>query len=286
MKTTLALTVFTMALIPAFGTSRTFAAYPETREYLLGDIDNFQYGGTGSVDDVYVDPDFWTLTLPHTYANGMEGFDDMSNNHGILFTFVFDLSAGEQVTAATLTVAMRAISSVDNDTIDLDMTARGDELARYDFSDLGWLPISTEGTSIRTIDLAEVYGCYDHPTVPDDLLPKLQDGKFNVMVHDDEAIDYATLTLEIMPEVIPGDANLDGSVDLQDFGILKANFGREDADWSMGDFTGNGAVGLQDFGLLKANFGTGGGTGGQAIPEPATLSLLATGGLALMRRKK
>jgi len=29
-------------------------AYPETREYLLGDIDGIHYDGPGSVDDVYV----------------------------------------------------------------------------------------------------------------------------------------------------------------------------------------------------------------------------------------
>ncbi|GAF91951.1 unnamed protein product, partial [marine sediment metagenome] len=34
------------------------ANYPETREYLLGDIDGFVYEGTGSEDDVYVDADW------------------------------------------------------------------------------------------------------------------------------------------------------------------------------------------------------------------------------------
>ncbi len=51
-----------------------------------------------------------------------------------------------------------------------------------------------------------------------------------------------------------GDANGDGRVDLTDFGILKANFGKG-SGWSQGDFDGNGRVDLTDFGLLKNAFG-------------------------------
>jgi len=191
-----------MVLLAMTSTQAIGATYPQTRTYMLGDIDDFYYDGTGSVDDVYIDPDFWTWSLPHTYANGIEGFDILSYDHGILFTFLFELAKWEQVENATLTVALRAISSVTNDRIDLEPTRgqRADTFFRYDFADLGWLPISSTGTTLRTIDLANALGCYDHPTVADNLLPLLQDGKFNVMVHDDEAIDYAKLTLEVSPE--------------------------------------------------------------------------------------
>ncbi|MCY2931688.1 MAG: hypothetical protein NTV86_19785, partial [Planctomycetota bacterium] len=61
--------------------------------------------------------------------------------------------------------------------------------------------------------------------------------------------------------VLDGDANLDGEVGPEDFGILKDNFGRESLpcdsheSWILGDFDGDGEVGPEDFGLLKDNFG-------------------------------
>jgi autotransporter-associated beta strand protein len=52
-----------------------------------------------------------------------------------------------------------------------------------------------------------------------------------------------------------GDANLDGSVNGTDFGILAANFGKSVSGWDQGDFNYNGTVNGSDFALLAANFG-------------------------------
>jgi len=55
----------------------------------------------------------------------------------------------------------------------------------------------------------------------------------------------------------PGDADGDGDVDLDDFVILKNNFGTTDgATCAEGDFDGDGDVDLDDFVLLKNAFGT------------------------------
>ncbi len=54
----------------------------------------------------------------------------------------------------------------------------------------------------------------------------------------------------------PGDADGDGDVDLDDFVILKNNFGTAaGATCAEGDFDGDGDVDLDDFVLLKNNFG-------------------------------
>ncbi|NLF32828.1 MAG: DUF1565 domain-containing protein [Planctomycetes bacterium] len=53
-----------------------------------------------------------------------------------------------------------------------------------------------------------------------------------------------------------GDADGDGDVDLDDFVILKRNFGTPSgATAGMGDFDGDGDVDLDDFVILKQNFG-------------------------------
>ena len=76
---------------------------------------------------------------------------------------------------------------------------------------------------------------------------------------------------------LAGDANGDSTVDLQDFSILKANFGQP-GDLAEGNFNGDSVIDLQDFGILKANFGN-------HLPEPVTLALLLLGGMALLRRR-
>jgi hypothetical protein len=85
--------------------------------------------------------------------------------------------------------------------------------------------------------------------------------------------------------VTAGDANLDGRVDLDDFGVLKANFAMPNRGWRDGDFNGNTVPDLDDFGILKANFGKGMAGGAAAVPEPAGghLALGALAGVALAR---
>ncbi|MEM1012113.1 MAG: PEP-CTERM sorting domain-containing protein [Planctomycetota bacterium] len=98
-------------------------------------------------------------------------------------------------------------------------------------------------------------------------------------------------------ETVRGDADLNGTVDLADFGILRANFGT-DAGWAGGDFDGDGSVSLADFGLLRSSFGFDRETGDRAgsltfpaalaatVPEPTSLGLLLCGGLMGLRRRR
>ena len=62
----------------------------------------------------------------------------------------------------------------------------------------------------------------------------------------------------IVPDapLTPGDANGDGKVDLEDFVILRNNFGNS-GNFDDGDFNGDGTVDLEDFVILRNNFGSG-----------------------------
>ena len=70
----------------------------------------------------------------------------------------------------------------------------------------------------------------------------------------------------------PGDANLDGYVDVSDLGILATNYGTTSgAEWGDADFTGDGVVDVSDLGILATNYGTV-PTAQAAVPEPSTLA--------------
>lgn len=81
---------------------------------------------------------------------------------------------------------------------------------------------------------------------------------------------------------VPGDYNRDGSINLDDFAVLKANFGTGTTR-QQGDTNVDGKVDLTDFGLLKENFGK---SGGAFVPEPSPFLLGALAGLGLLALRR
>ncbi len=86
---------------------------------------------------------------------------------------------------------------------------------------------------------------------------------------------------ELLPIVLPGDANEDGVVDGSDATILAANWLASDADWSMGDFNEDGIVNDIDATLMAANWSS---AASASVSEPAALGMLAMGGIVLLCR--
>jgi hypothetical protein len=75
-------------------------------------------------------------------------------------------------------------------------------------------------------------------------------------------VTFAGLSVDdtsmLLAHTVYGDANLNRTVNLQDFNRLAANFGLSvGARWSQGNFDFNTNVNLQDFNRLAANFGGG-----------------------------
>jgi autotransporter-associated beta strand protein len=91
-----------------------------------------------------------------------------------------------------------------------------------------------------------------------------------------------------------GDANLDGQVNTADFSALAAAFNSASGTWQTGDFNYDGVVNAIDFNLLASDFGLtpipgeplGGQSLGALVPEPASLSLVGLGAMALLGRRR
>ena len=64
-----------------------------------------------------------------------------------------------------------------------------------------------------------------------------------------------------------GDADLSGTVGLDDFNRLASNFNTTGQVWTGGDFNYDGNVNLDDFNLLAGNFNLSAGPDGVVDPE-------------------
>lgn len=83
---------------------------------------------------------------------------------------------------------------------------------------------------------------------------------------------------------IPGDFNLDSSLDLADYDILRDNF-REGTTYTQGDMNGDGAVDLYDFSMFAQAYAD---AGAAAVPEPGAIGLAVAAaccGLMMLRSR-
>ena len=85
--------------------------------------------------------------------------------------------------------------------------------------------------------------------------------------------------------VLPGDANLDGQVDVNDLTIVLSHFAQTGMAWTQGEFTGDGTVDVNDLTIVLAHYGQSvGASAGSlaAVPEPGSAAPLAGIGLAML----
>ena len=76
--------------------------------------------------------------------------------------------------------------------------------------------------------------------------------------------------------LLPGDANEDGRVDINDLTIVLSNYGQTGTTWSQGEFTGDGRVDINDLTIVLAHYNQSTGSSAgyvSAVPEPGALGL-------------
>jgi len=84
---------------------------------------------------------------------------------------------------------------------------------------------------------------------------------------------------------IPGDANLDGRVDITDLAIWGTHAYMFDQLWMNGDFNFDGKVGIDDLGIIGSHWGQV-ASQNTMVPEPAALSVLCAGFICIGRRRR
>jgi len=94
--------------------------------------------------------------------------------------------------------------------------------------------------------------------------------------------------IAIFTGLTAGDANADHKVSIGDLSIMAGNWNQTGFTngYPDGDFNCDGEVGIGDLSIMAANWGWELPPCHILTPEPATLSLLAFGGLAVIKRRR
>ncbi len=157
-------------------------AHPDLdyREYWLGDIDGFSStNGTG--DNVTVDP-AWRSQFDAATTAQLSNFDNLANPQAIPFTFNYTIDPGDQIVGATLSFGLRA-TATDLSTNRLFIDSVTDNPT---FASLNWTDIATSGTTTKVLNLSS-------------RLNTLQDGRLNLGILQNTAIDWVVLNLQVAP---------------------------------------------------------------------------------------
>jgi autotransporter-associated beta strand protein len=181
--------VFPHSLYFAQLQDRLAAPNLQTRDYWLGEIDGFTNSNpTGEA--VPVDSAWRSAVQAFAGGQPLDGFDVVTNNHWVPFTFNFSLAPNEHVVAATLSLSMRATNSAVADVFYLDGLTNA-----FAFAGLGWLPVSTSplasNATTRVLDLTGQVGL-------------LANGQLNVAIQGDIGVDWALLELQVAANVNAG----------------------------------------------------------------------------------
>jgi hypothetical protein len=110
---------------------------------------------------------------------------------------------------------------------------------------------------------------------------------------EDQFVIYDNLVIttenDLLVGGLTGDLDGDGFVGITDLNIVLGTWNQNVTPGSLGDGdpSGDGFVGIEDLNVVLGNWNAGTPpTAGAAVPEPATLGLVALGGAAMFKRRR
>jgi autotransporter-associated beta strand protein len=274
---------------------------------------NYTIGGAGSIGGTgsLTKSGTGTLTLstPNTYtggtnvSNGRLLIDPTSSTTSALPTGALSVSGGtvqlaDNVTAGTalghsnVTVTSLSITGtgaldIGNNRIIIDYSSPAtDPIASIE----GWIKngyLGTPGPQIISSDISA-----------DDALSGLSYGIGYADGADGVVAGLPSGEIEIMYTLL-GDANLDGTVNSEDFSPFSHNLGQSGMMWDDGDFNYDGTVNSEDFSPFSHNLGQTASLAAAAgvlegangislanVPEPISGGLMAMAGSGILLRRR
>src|SRR5690606_34951243 len=164
------------------------------RHYVVGDYDNYEIGD--AADAPHVDP-AWQDAVANVTNKPVTGMDTSDSGIAVPFTFTGLVKPQtEQITSAVLTLALHAKGDTSGDSLYVDSIEN-----RIDFSSDPRLlnsmnfDITREGTSI-TSRIYTLEFTADDPVLN---LSLLQDGGLNLLLTENQNLDWADLQYTVTP---------------------------------------------------------------------------------------
>jgi autotransporter-associated beta strand protein len=250
-----------------------------------------------------------TLSTPNSYSggtnvsNGLLLIEPTGSTTSALPTGALSISGSgevqlaDNVTAgtalATSNVVLTSLSIAGNGTLDI-----GNNRIIIDYSSAATDPIAS-----IAVWIANGYYGLPGPAVissdiaTDDTANGLSYGIGYADGADGVVAGLPSGEIEIMFTLL-GDANLDGTVNSEDFTLFSEHLGRSGMSWDDGDFNYDGTANAEDFTLFSHNLGQTASLAAAAgdlelangdlsnVPEPMSAGMTLMAGLGMLRRRR
>jgi autotransporter-associated beta strand protein len=231
-----------------------------------------------------------TVAQVNTTIAGITGTGSLTIGDGITQNTLKLADNGAPSNIGSLSILGNSVLDIGNNKLIIDYTAGNDPISTIQqWIKNGFVNGDEPGTSGPEIISSDI--------AADDALSGLSYGIGYADGADGVVAGLPSGEIEIMFTLL-GDANLDGTVNAEDYTPFSHNIGQSGMYWDDGDFNYDGTVNSEDYTPFSHNIGqfaslasqTAGpleaANGIASVPEPASISLLTLAGCGMLARRR